>query len=568
MNRYGSTIGRLFLLSIGLLPAAVAEDVSWKEKAAVHLLDQTREPAMNPADVNDHLVADLTSLGGDIVPPLLDMLRKPPADAARPYRERLKQEIIARSLARIQDPRIVPGIKDILQTRRDESWPAKGPLIAALMAQVRTAEMDAWVLDYIRQLPGSQTTEVDENSTQDAVLEGLTGRRGRELAVDITRLLPGFDGYAQGAQIEIIRALGRWRNADALLRITRDHADDQTVAGCAVNELAQLSWSTACSDLRDLLLTSPKALKSDILLIMADRHCDAITEYEALRDQSGGEEFYTESIRATAAAALCALGKDYDQNAQIVRECLNAAKLRTLRASLLRWLHDDDTAKWVLEMYRRENRYVPYGEISAVGHRMFLPLLEDRLLSAHPEEFGHIGEAIESVGYQNRDSELVSRGQAVRKISRLQLYIVPWNSPTYIDDEQWRQDARGAARWLAANPKIAIHMLESLMSGRNAQDTRREIQWNVLVPLLDVFWQDEMIPLIEHEIEVNDEQVTRVDREKKTYTPTYSTRSFLAGYLNYKTGKKYTFIDVDGVRKNGQIWVRSINPLDGILGSG
>jgi HEAT repeat protein len=304
--------------------------------------------------------------------------------------------------------------------------------------------------------------------------------------------------------------------------------------------------------LNTLKETSDHASDNLILALGEREYRQAIPVLEEIikeaRDDIDGRR-----CRILAAGALCRLGEDYEENAAIVRDGLWEYNLCYTSYQVVGWLNDEETIKVVISQVGSEKPEERAGTMAIkalgqIGSKSALPALRDALNRLPIAEFMNVGEAITAVGHKSQDGDVVAEGEEVknlatflnRVLSPSQRAAVSSESPEAIRN---RLEMERAASWLKKHPELIPRVMEEI----------KDFSWgyNEILSLLDNAWDERAIPYLEYVTKTN---VSRVDFHTDSgIVPHYHVRSAVAAFLTRKTGRQYTFIDVDGtVRKGGE----------------
>jgi HEAT repeat protein len=249
------------------------------------------------------------------------------------------------------------------------------------------------------------------------------------------------------------------------------------------------------------------------------------------------------SDRVWVAAALARLGKDCEQNAGIVREALP----RSLEAA--QWLHDKKTIDAVARFIEREDDHTRHRAIQAleaIGTEKAFDTLKQSIDPGQigdPRVFQQLCEAAgrmaDKLGHES--TEYCARAavsKAVLDWSEMQQRALrqPEASDTY--EVVKRYPALARQIWIAE----ATRRLE-LGAKPNAAAWEYLIPGQAIRAIANIFGP-ELVPVLERIAKQSTDKVTFLGMYRKVEF--YNVRSLAAEILTEKTGRQYTFVDVDG----------------------
>lgn len=248
--------------------------------------------------------------------------------------------------------------------------------------------------------------------------------------------------------------------------------------------------------------------------------------------------------RLCIAAALARLGKDYDQNAAIVRKALPDS------LELAQWLHDTETTKAVAVFVEDQQEYTRQRAIStleAIGTKEAFDALTrfiDVERITDPRRLEELSAAVsrmaEKLGDDSKDYyvEIAAVSRAVRGWFLITAMAQP--APERRDTHELVKQQAALARkvWIAE----ASRRLDLAAKGEQ-EIWRCDIPGEAIRAVKDIF-APELVPVLQRIVRESRAKVSFHGKDKMVEF--YRVRSLAAEVLTEKTGTAYSFIDVDG----------------------
>ena len=249
--------------------------------------------------------------------------------------------------------------------------------------------------------------------------------------------------------------------------------------------------------------------------------------------------------RLCIAAALARLGKDYDQNAAIVRKALPDS------LELAQWLHDTKTIKAVTAFVEDQQEYTRQRAIStleAMGTKESFDALTrfiDVERIADPRRLEQLSAAASRMaGELGNDSakdyyaEIVTVSRAVQGWFQMTAMAQP--PPERRGNYELVKQRAALARkvWLVE----ATHRLD-LAAKEEGDNFQYDIPIEAIRVVEDIF-APELVPVLQRIVRESQAKVSFHGKNKMVEF--YYVRSLAAEILSKKTGRPYSFIDADG----------------------
>lgn len=246
------------------------------------------------------------------------------------------------------------------------------------------------------------------------------------------------------------------------------------------------------------------------------------------------------------AAALARFGKDYDRNAAMVREALPASFEHA------KWLHDTETIKAIAAFVESKEQYDRERAIStleAIGskesfdalraHIDSQQIVEPRLLHLLSAAAARMAEKL---GHDSNNyyAEIAAVSKAVRGwfiIGQIQLQV-------YRYEERLNYEAVKRLPTLARKCWMAEATRRLDLAAKQSKEEWKSDIPEQAVRVIGGIFAPELAQVLERIIRESRDKVSFHGKYKMV--DFYNVRSIAAKILTEKTGKQYTFIDVDG----------------------
>jgi HEAT repeat protein len=246
------------------------------------------------------------------------------------------------------------------------------------------------------------------------------------------------------------------------------------------------------------------------------------------------------------AAALARLGKDYDQNAAIVRKALPDS------LELARWLPDTKTIKAVAALVKHEQEYTQQRAISTLEgmgtkeafealtrfidtERLTDPRWLVQLSAAASRMAGEMGDNSSKDYY----AEVAAVSRAVPGWFQITARAQPLPEARDTYELIKRQAALARKVWIAE----ASRRLDLATKKEERETFQHDIPAEAIRAVEDIF-APELVPVLQRIVRENQAKVSFHGKDRMVEF--YHVRSLAAGILSRKTGRPYSFIDADG----------------------
>jgi hypothetical protein len=440
--------------------------------------------------------------------------------------------VAIRALARLQDERIMPALKAAAETEGNRDH-LEQELLGLLMH-----DSGDTMADYVASAVSHQESTLD----QEWIVRFLSlAEIPRQTKMRICSHYAQFKEYGKHA---IIRALQDLDDADAFAQLCRVLRSRDEAFRTAAYALGQLKNSDPCPVLLKELSKMDNGPVDCLILVLGEKcYAPAIGEFrrwQAIAERDPDRA----TTRLLTAAALCGLDVDYDRNATVVREGLKDDRLRWSAATVAGWLHDEETVQALISVLDRPDLHDAAVEaLGRIGSRSGAPALMRAAETLPMERFRAIGDALLAIGRKNEDQAATDFGQGLSDVAT----SVPWllsfhqqASPGNPFLAEWER----AAPCLTSHPQVTANIIRHVQHG--------EIPMHAIgLSFLNRVWNPELVPVVEELIRTDEFRTNR--HTDHGVFPHFSRRSAFAEFLTRKTGKEYTYVDVDGtVRKGGE----------------
>jgi HEAT repeat protein len=399
----------------------------------------------------DVYIDEIARLGTDVIPLLLDLL-----DCRGPD-DRYRRDIAIKVLGKLDDPRIVPALKDAIGRAGSRGRPTQ-ELLAVL---VHDSSDEA--IDYAAGVIARQGTG-QENMIWGISTSSLPTRAKM-------RLYAHYGDFESFGRSAVIRALGRMGGKaafDQLAGILRSGAynDEYRLAAATLEKFKE---PDATGLFLEVLRNAPDHACASLIIPLASRGCVEAIPILEQRIVTASTRPEGMACRVLAAGALCGLGKDYEKNAAIVREHLRTGGYGSYTAA--GWLHDDETIDILISKIAsgKPNKEVAKDAVDAlgrIGSGRALPALRDALTRVPVDVFTDVGQAIVAIGRKNMAESTVAEGELVVCVARY-LRLRPQQRPLARDSPEGKRSRREheqALAWLRKHPAVVANAMAQTRS--------------------------------------------------------------------------------------------------------
>jgi hypothetical protein len=389
----------------------------------------------------DVYIDEIARLGTDVIPLLLDLL-----DCRGPD-DRYRRDIAIKVLGKLDDPRIVPALKDAIGRAGSRGRPTQ-ELLAVL---VHDSSDEA--IDYAAGVIARQGTS-QENMIWSISTSSLPTRAKM-------RLYAHYGEFESFARCAVIRALGRVGGQaafDQLAGILRRGAynDEYRLAAATLEGFKD---PDATGVFLEALQKAPDRGCPCLIVPLATRDCVEAIPILEQKMMTASDRPEGDQCKVLAAGALCRLGKNYEKNAAIVREHLRTDGYGSYVAA--GWLHDDEVvdiliAKIAAETTDKDIVNCAIHTLEGIGSDRALPVLRDVLARISVGAFMDVGRAIAGIGRKNAAEPIVAEGEIVQCVARY-LNSRPEQMRFALDSPAGRQRERERERalaWLRKHPAV------------------------------------------------------------------------------------------------------------------
>ena len=485
----------------------------------------------------DEAAGQLAALGADVVPLLGDVLAYPNS----PDESRIVAA--ARALG-ILDGKDAAGLL-IGALKTKIGWMA-GELICALM---KISSDDAIVDDVAKVIAAQR--EIDQEFTIRNFEKPEIALRAR------MRLYSHFDDFKSYGRNSVVRGLGKVANKDAFKRLTGILLKESgTTADIAARQLAGMKSFDPCPAYVDAF--DAGKVSRELIICAAIRGCTGAIPYLERVKISAYQDMKAD-LPLVATGALARLGKDYEKNAEEVRAALGKDEFGSYPAAAL--LTDDATVRVMgaklIDYAGKDNLTIKSGShaygmgqtiviylLGQMPNRLAANTLMDDLGVLPVSIWSNVSDALESLGSELNDDSIASDGAGLKAV----IYycgIGYWQMAPKRDDPEIAKARSTAAAFLKLRPALFKKLF--------AESMYEYADWggkSFIVTLAGDAWTPQATPVFE--------DIIKTDKNVMRYTKTgsgnqlshYRVREQMAKVLQEKTGRPYTYVDVDGVTRN------------------
>ncbi|MBL7215822.1 MAG: hypothetical protein ISS71_09110, partial [Phycisphaerae bacterium] len=423
----------------------------------------------------DKFVDDIAGIGNDIVPMLLDMLKyDKPHDF---YRE----NIAIKALGHMQDIRIIPALKKAIVSEEH-----RNQLEQIILSILRSDSSNAMV-DYVASVIVNQKSSFDQEYIIRLISQSNTPYEAKK------RLYFHYAEFKDYGKRAVIRGYGKMDDQEAFTQLVRILREDKYGGEfrVAVNELNNLKNSDPSAIFFEYLKKVPDHVCDDLIIPLAERnYLPAIPVLEE-RITNAGDSVDGARCKVWATGALCKLGKDYEKNSAIIREHLKKEydphAIGYAAYGVAGWLNDEETIKLLSQKICSENSNTDVLKwsikaLGQIGDKSALTALREALTILPLDLFIDIAEAIEAIGHDHNDQEIISEGKIIQTVTRTlrntggqQIVFAPGSPEANIRQRNYEK----TLEWLAQHREVGTNIIKNLDSSWNKDAIIELIKTNV-----------------------------------------------------------------------------------------
>lgn len=472
----------------------------------------------------DWSARELAALGSDVIPLFLDLLRY----NGEP--DLLRKRVAVLGLARLDDPRIVPALREAARTES-----RLGLLREHLMALLLHDPSEA-MTDFVRETIGKQKQSPNDQAwILDHLLHGRVAIEARR------RLAPRSEEYNPGGQSSVIRALRAMRDEFAFQELSRlalleraPGAEGDALFAGLLEALLDNPSGDPCPVVLKALATHPRDLPDSLLLRLGEHQC---------REAVGllrREKTTTPARGVLCSGILCKLGVDYESNAATVRGALTNPSLRESAFLVVKHLRDETTIRLLAAQAKdpetdTETMGLALAALGEMDDPAALSALREILRDKSIADYRLLGESIRALGLRMGDVRVEQEGAELlglaEAVENLAFQLGPEGTSASTEKKAETPAMQRAVQRLRESPAAVSGLIQSL-------DTAWGLKTPMLLALLDRGWSERHVACLEALMQTN--PTRREITQHDTRETDYPVRAAVAEFLSRKTGKHYS----------------------------
>jgi hypothetical protein len=401
------------------------------------------------------------------------------------------------------------------------------PLLAAIPVEKDWGHIREMVLAVLKIYPSienadwvSETMVKDGRISQDYIIRQISQS---SIPAEIKlRIYRRIDSFNMGGHTAVVKALVAMVENPTAFELLKQEAFKHHYAtfGVAVRELAKLEKPDPRPVLLELLkdvLDRNKLPSVELIIAVGTARCkQAMPLLEKKFTELSKESADHRRRRVVIAGVFCHFNYKYATYSAFVKEALTDKQYASTAYKVAGWLYDEDSISLI------------------TGAFCQMPVDGDWVNHA-------AANAVAEIAFQTGDAKTRELAEKMKATAIYIRYTVDPSGNVKLDEAAREKSFEGAASFIGEHPKLGVNFIERHASYRLGLFGDRPF-----IKLIEKTWHDSYVKSLE--------ELVKTSTYKNAYDGDhYTLRRLAAALLTKKTGKKYTYVDVDGeVHKPGE----------------